>query len=38
MKLKVVDVIYCATCGYNINFYPHYNCERVGLGLKEEEE
>ena len=27
MKLKLVDGIYCATCGYNMNFHPHTDCE-----------
>jgi hypothetical protein len=27
MKLKLVEEIYCATCGYNENFYSHPNCE-----------
>jgi len=28
MKLKLVDEIYCATCGYHMNFHPHETCER----------
>lgn len=29
MKLKLVEEIYCATCGYHINFHPHTDCEYV---------
>jgi hypothetical protein len=32
-KLKLIDGIFCATCGYNINFHPHAKCE-----YEEEEE
>ena len=25
-RLITIDEIYCATCGYHINFHPHATC------------